>query len=298
MKEERTMNGPEKFSLCQLAVPDATFEEDIALAVELGIGLGLDANKLGDPADDDRLIALMRDSGVPATVCVPDPMTILPAPLVPGSDDPRERLRSMTDGLRRLARFEPATVFAITGPQGSLSASEARELAVEGIRELQGVAQELGVVLSLEPMREENRATWTFLCSMAETVEFIEEVGGEIGIVYDMWHMWNTPDVLPMTERYGAMVKGVHVCDHREPTRSPMDRVLPGDGTIDMPSMIGALERGGFTGWWDLEIFSDDGRAGDDFPDSIWKRPTSEWVREGKEKFDRIYASTRAVETT
>jgi sugar phosphate isomerase/epimerase len=77
-----------------------------------------------------------------------------------------------------------------------------------------------------------------------------------------------------------------------------MDRVLPGDGTIDMPSMIGALERGGFTGWWDLEIFSDDGRAGDDFPDSIWKRPTPEWVREGKEKFDRIYASTRAVETT
>ena len=66
---ESTMNGPEKFSLCQLAVPDATFEQDVALAVELGIGLGLDANKLGEEADDDRLIALMRDSGVPATVC-------------------------------------------------------------------------------------------------------------------------------------------------------------------------------------------------------------------------------------
>jgi sugar phosphate isomerase/epimerase len=113
-----------------------------------------------------------------------------------------------------------------------------------------------------------------------------------------MWHMWNTPDVLPMTERHGALVTGVHVCDHREPTRSPMDRVLPGDGTIDMPSMVKALEKGGFTGWWDLEIFSDDGRDGNDFPDSIWKRPPSDWVAEGKEKFDRIYASSHAVEAT
>jgi sugar phosphate isomerase/epimerase len=292
------MTSPSRFSLCQLAVPDTAFEEDVALCRELGIGLSLDTDKLGDPADDDRLIELMRDNGVPAAVCVAQPMTILPAAYVDGPVDVRERLEIVKAGIRRLARFGPATVFTITGPERSYGAREARRIVVDSLRELQEVAGEAGVVLSLEPMREENRAAWNLLASVAETVELIEEVGGELGIVYDMWHMWNTPDILPMTERYGSLVTGVHVCDHREPTRSPMDRVLPGDGTIDMPAMVAALEKGGFTGWWDLEIFSDDGRDGNDFPDSIWKRPPGEWVREGKEKFDRIYGAAHTAAAT
>jgi sugar phosphate isomerase/epimerase len=273
------MTSPSRFSLCQLAVPDTAFEEDVALCRELGIGLSLDTDKLGDPADDDRLIELMRDNGVPAAVCVAQPMTILPAAYVDGPVDVRERLEIVKAGIRRLARFGPATVFTITGPERSYGAREARRIVVDSLRELQEVAGEAGVVLSLEPMREENRAAWNLLASVAETVELIEEV-------------------LPMTERYGSLVTGVHVCDHREPTRSPMDRVLPGDGTIDMPAMVAALEKGGFTGWWDLEIFSDDGRDGNDFPDSIWKRPPGEWVREGKEKFDRIYGAAHTAAAT
>jgi sugar phosphate isomerase/epimerase len=289
------MTSPVRFSLCQLAVPDTTFEADVVLCRELGIGLSLDTDKLGDPADDDRLIALMEESGVQAAVCVAQPMTILPSDYVGGPADVRERLQIVKAGIRRLARFRPPTIFTITGPEGDRGASEARRIVVDALRELQEVAQSEGVVLSIEPMREENRSTWNLLASIAETVELIDEVGGELGIVYDMWHLWNTPDILAMTERYGAMVTGVHVCDHREPTRSPMDRVLPGDGTIDIPAMITALEAGGFTGWWDLEIFSDDGRDGNDFPDSIWKRAPRDWVGEGKEKFERIYRSVHVA---
>lgn len=285
-----------RFSVCQLALPDTTFEQDVALCRELGIGLSVEADKLGDPADDDRLIALMRDNGVEAAVCVAQPMTILPTPLVPGPDSPRERLDLICDTIRRLARFEPHTVFVITGPQGDYDPAEARRIVVEGLREAQAVAEEAGVPLSIEPMREENRDTWNLLCSMEETVEMIEEVGGRLDIVYDFWHMWSTPDVLPMTERYGSLISGVHVCDHRQPTRSPMDRVLPGDGTIDIPAFVRALEAGGFRGWWDLEIFSDDGRAGNDFADSIWKRDPRDWVREGKEKFERLWREARSQE--
>jgi sugar phosphate isomerase/epimerase len=291
------MTSTTRFSLCQLAVPDQTFEEDVALARELGIGLGLDHDKLGDPADDDRLIELMRDSGVPATICVAQPMTILPSDYVPDPADVDVRMERITDGIRRLARFDPHTVFVITGPQGAYG-SEARGIVLERLKELKSVADDAGVKLSLEPMREENRETFSMLASMAETVELIEDAGGDIGIVYDMWHLWNTPDILPMTERYGSIVTGVHVCDHREPTRSGMDRVLPGDGTIDIPSMISALEKGGFAGWWDLEVFSDDGRGGDDFPDSVWKRPTGEWVADGKQKFDRIFEATHQAQAS
>jgi sugar phosphate isomerase/epimerase len=74
-----------------------------------------------------------------------------------------------------------------------------------------------------------------------------------------------------------------------------MDRVLPGDGTIDIAAMVRALEKGGFSGWWDLEVFSDDGRDGNDFPDSVWKREPLDWVADGKQKFERIYESAHAV---
>lgn len=42
--------------------------------------------------------------------------------------------------------------------------------------------------------------------------------------------------------------------------------------------MLGALERGGFNGWYDFEIFSDDGRWGTDLPDSLWKLPYDELI--------------------
>ncbi len=182
------MTSTTRFSLCQLAVPDQTFEEDVALARDLGIGLGLDHDKLGDPADDDKLIELMKENGVAATICVAQPMTILPSDYVPDPADVDVRMERIVDGIRRLARFDPYTVFVITGPEGAYG-SEARKIAVERMGELKQVADEVGVKLSIEPMREENRESFSMLASMAETVDFIEDAGGDIGIVYDMWHM-------------------------------------------------------------------------------------------------------------
>ena len=51
----------------------------------------------------------------------------------------------------------------------------------------------------------------------------------------------------------------VHICDWRDPTRNDFDRVLPGDGIIDLPGIFGALDVAAHPQWVDLEIFSDDG---------------------------------------
>ena len=132
------MTSTTRFSLCQLAVPDQTFEEDVALARDLGIGLGLDHDKLGDdPGDDDRLIELMRENGVAATICVAQPMTILPSDYVPDPADVDERMSRIKDGIRRLARFDPHTVFVITGPEGAYG-REARGMVDRAAARAQG----------------------------------------------------------------------------------------------------------------------------------------------------------------
>ncbi len=76
----------------------------------------------------------------------------------------------------------------------------------------------------------------------------------------------------------------VHLNDWRDPTRSWCDRVLPGDGIADIPGIFRALDEGGFEGWFELELFSDDGKFGNDFEDSLWKWDPVELVRTGRDK--------------
>ena len=49
---------------------------------------------------------------------------------------------------------------------------------------------------------------------------------------------------------------------------------------MDLPAIIGALEAGGFDGWYDMEIFS-----GEQYPDSLLKLDPVELVRRGREGF-------------
>jgi sugar phosphate isomerase/epimerase len=108
--------------------------------------------------------------------------------------------------------------------------------------------------------------------------------------MFDVWHLWNTPygDELP---RLIDRVVGVHVSDYRDPTRGWLDRVLPGDGVADVSTALAAVERAGWTGPYDLEIFSDDGTFGDAYPDSLWALPGAELARRGRAAFDACWRS-------
>jgi sugar phosphate isomerase/epimerase len=160
---------------------------------------------------------------------------------------------------------------------------------VEGLQEASKVASEVGVNLSLEPMRSEYKDEWCFINDIPQSLQLIEDVGGGMKILYDTWHLWDTQDVVPLTREYAGLVAGVQIADYREPTRVMLDRVLPGDGVIDFHAIIGALEDGGFDGWYDLEVFSST-----ELPDSIWKRPQAEWVAEGRDKFFKIWGEVVA----
>ena len=72
-------------------------------------------------------------------------------------------------------------------------------------------------------------------------------------------------------------------------TRGWCDRVLPGDGVADLPQILGALDRAGWDGYYDLEIFSDNGTFGNAWPDSLWDVPTEELARRGKDAFERVW---------
>jgi len=81
----------------------------------------------------------------------------------------------------------------------------------------------------------------------------------------------------------------VHVADRREPTRSHFDRVLPGNGVLDLAAIFRTLEAGGYDGWYDVEIFSDNGVFGEAFPDSLWDVDPFELARRARKSFERVW---------
>jgi sugar phosphate isomerase/epimerase len=165
-----------------------------------------------------------------------------------------------------------------------------REVVVDGLRTVAAEAELAGVRVGVEPLHREAHADWTIIASIPEAVELIEEVNHPaLGIQFDTWHLWDTESLLGDIERECHRFVGVHVADFREPTRSWADRVLPGDGVADLGTILGALDRAGWDGFYDLEIFSDNGTFGDAWPDSLWNVPADEVVRQGKKAFTRVW---------
>jgi sugar phosphate isomerase/epimerase len=201
-----------------------------------------------------------------------------------GPADPEERIEAICASLHRLAPFRPSGIVCLTGP------GEHRDTVVEGLRTIAEEAARAGVRVGLEPINRIGSEDWTMVTSLPEASELLEEVDHPaLGIQFDSWHLWNTPDVLDDIERYADSFVGVHVADWREPTRGWADRVLPGHGFADLPAIVGALDRAGWDGFYDLEIFSDNGAFGNAWPDSLWDVPAEELARAGKEAFQHVW---------
>ena len=278
------------FAVCEFTTLNASFEADLAAYAAAGAdGIAICELKLEADREDEQLAAF-RASGLTATSCVPAVPSLLPLPLLPGPDEPEERVEAIRAGIRRLAPFEPTALVCLTGPAGELGEDEARRVVIEGLRAVAEEAARHGIPVALEPMSAHFRDDWTLITTLQEAADLADEAGvANIGLVFDTWHLWDTPDLYAELERHSERIACVHVNDWREPTRSWCDRVLPGDGVADLPAMLRALHDAGWRGSYDLEVFSDDGAFGSAYEDSLWREDPGDVARRGREAFRQLW---------
>lgn len=274
-----------RVSISQVSTLASSFADDLRDYAAAGLdGVGIWESKL-----DDESLEQFRASDLGSATAVPAVPSINPLPLLPGPDNARERIDALLRSLERLAPFEPAAMLCFTGPGD-------RTTAVAGLREVAREAERIGMRVALEPFQREGIESWSIVNTLGEAAELIEEIGSPaVGIQFDVWHLWNTPDLFEEIDRTAGMIAGVHVSDWREPTRGWADRVLPGDGVAGVPLILGALDRAGWDGFYDIEIFSDNGTFGTAYPDSLWDADGAELARRGRRQLIECWQERRVA---
>jgi sugar phosphate isomerase/epimerase len=252
-------------SLSEISTVAASFEDDLAAYAAAGFdGIGIWEMKLGD----DSLEAV-RASGLRVTNCVPAVPSILPNAVIEGPEDVDERVEAICASIRRFATFEPDCVLCLTGPAGGRDEMGARTLVVEGLRRIAAAARDAGVRLGLEPIHASQRDALTLITTIPETLELLEKAElPDVGIMVDLWHVGDTPEIERHLTENVDRITGVHVAE-RFPGRD--DRDLPGARCAEL---MRVLHGAGWRGAWDVEIFGDAERE-----DSLWSLPAEEAAR-------------------
>jgi sugar phosphate isomerase/epimerase len=269
-------------SLSEISTVLSPFEEDVRAYAAAGFdGIGIWEMKLGN---DEADLEVLRSSGLRATNCVPNVPSILPNAVIDGPDDVEERVASMCASLHRLGRFEPDCVLCLTGAIGGRDEAEARGLVVDGLRRLAAAADGAGVRLGLEPIHASQRDQLTLITTVPETLALLDEAGlPDVGIMVDLWHLWDTPEIDRHLRENVDRITGVHVADWYGDGRG--ERALPGDGIARIGELLQVLRHAGWSGPWDVEIFG--------VPDD----PASFWALDVDEAARRAHAAISGLES-
>lgn len=193
--------------------------------------------------------------------------------------DAAARQAALDDNLRALdeaATIGAPLVVLVCGATPGLPLADARKQIHDAIGTLLPDAQARGVRLSVEPLHPMFAADRSAVLTMKQAREICESFNAElpgpacgkrlVGIAVDVYHVWW--DEALESEIAAAGSKGLlhafHVCDWRVQTRDLLnDRGLMGEGCIAIKQIRGWMERAGFGGWIEVEVFSNERWAGD-----------------------------------
>jgi sugar phosphate isomerase/epimerase len=166
-----------------------------------------------------------------------------------------ERVRRMIDCVHAL---EGDALFVISGGRDGATWDEAARVYRDAYARLLPEATAAGIRLAIEVIHP-LRLDLSFINTLADAREIARRAGRGGGYVLDLFHSGWERRLLPTVAADAARrIHAVQVCDVKRVTMRTMDRALLGKGILPLREIISTLERGGYRGWYEAEIISDD----------------------------------------
>jgi len=139
----------------------------------------------------------------------------------------------------------------------------ARSMVEDGLAQLAEYAKTVGMPLAIEPLHPMYAADRACVNTIGQALDLCDrldpERSGAVGVAADVYHVWWDPELISQIRRAGRQqLFAFHICDWLVPTTDLLnDRGMMGDGVIDIPAVRAAVENEGYSGYVEVEIFSE-----------------------------------------
>jgi sugar phosphate isomerase/epimerase len=178
------------------------------------------------------------------------------------------RKAAIDDNLRALdeayALGAQCLVLVVGGlPAGSKDIAGARDQVRDGIGSILPQARDAGIPLAIEPLHPMYAADRACVNTLSQALDLCDALDprneGGLGVAVDVYHIWWDPQLERQIERAGkSRLLAFHICDWLVRTRDLLnDRGMMGDGVIDLPRIRTRMHHAGYTGFHEVEIFSE-----------------------------------------
>jgi sugar phosphate isomerase/epimerase len=151
-------------------------------------------------------------------------------------------------------------IVLVCGAVPGISLIEARKQIADGIAAVIPHAAAAGVKLGIEPLHPMYAGDRSAINTLGQANDIVENLRSpHVGVTIDVYHVWWDDRLESEIARCGRLdaIFSYHVCDWRSPTRDLLlDRGLMGEGCIPLRQIRSWVEKAGFTGMIEVEIFS------------------------------------------
>jgi sugar phosphate isomerase/epimerase len=240
----------ERLSLNQMTTDQWSVREAVDGCVRHGVpGISLWRHKIAETglAESARMI---RDSGLRVS-------SLCRGGMFPAVTE-AERQAKIDDNRRAIdeaAQLGTNVVVLVCGPSPDRDIDSARKMVEEGIAAIKDHATHCGIQLGIEPLHPMFCGDRSVIISLSQANSMAERLG--VGVVIDVYHVWWDPGVYAQIERAKGRILGFHVNDWIVPLPDVLKgRGMMGDGVIEIRRLREAVDRAGYTGPIEVEIFN------------------------------------------
>ncbi|SFI00598.1 sugar phosphate isomerase/epimerase family protein [Planctomicrobium piriforme] len=183
--------------------------------------------------------------------------------------------------IRVASQIRAGVVTVVTGPQAGHIRSHAFRIVADALKELTEFASIYDVRLAVQPMHSMFAKNWSFIHTLDDGLQLLDKVGNpRLQLSFGTYHLWEEPGLLQRIEEVAPRIGLVSLADWGEAPRHENDRLLPGEGRLPLNDVIQSLEQHGFSGWYELEVWSRD----------LWKLDHRDLMRRCVDARDRLSA--------